>query len=112
MKLHATIGDYESDVDIRIEGQRVFAVLNDRTYAIELEKTAEGRLLLRDEGRVYDCRAEGHIKSGSPLQVTVGTERYAITLADPKRLLSAGAAGVQAGGAARILAPMPGKVVR
>jgi len=112
MKLHAKVGDYEGDVDIRIEGSRVFAALDDRTYEMDLQRSVDNRLLLVSAGRVFDCRVDGPIASGSPVDVSVGTQRFTITLADPKRLRSAMAAGALAGGVARITAPMPGKVVR
>jgi biotin carboxyl carrier protein len=111
MKLHAKVGDFEGDVDIRIEGSRVFATLDDRTYEMDLQRSVDNRLLLVSAGRVFDCRV-GSLESGLPVDVSVGTQRFTITLADPKRLRSATAAGALAGGVARITAPMPGKVVR
>lgn len=112
MKLHTKVGDYEGDVDIRIEGSRVFAVLDDRRYEINLQRSVDNRLLLVAAGRVFDCRVDGNIESGSPFDVSVGTQRYAITLTDPRRLRSATAAGTLTGGVARVTAPMPGKIVR
>jgi len=44
--------------------------------------------------------------------VIVGTTRYAVTLIDPRRLRSAASAIAHNDDAARIVAPMPGKVVR
>lgn len=112
MKLHAKVGDYEGYVDIRLEGSRVFATLDDRTYEIDLQRSVDNALLLVTAGRVFDCRVEGQIESGVPVDVSVGTQRFAVTLADPRRLRSATAAGALANGVARIVAPMPGKVVR
>lgn len=112
MKLHAKLGDYEGDVDIRIEGSRVFAAVDARTYELDLHRSVENRLMLVAQGRVFDCRVDGKFESGSQVDVTIGTQRYAITLTDPRRLRSANAAGALAGGVARIAAPMPGKIVR
>jgi biotin carboxyl carrier protein len=112
MKLHARVGDYEGDVDISVQGSRVFAALDDRTYEIELQRSVGDALLLMTAGRVFDCRVDGPIESGLPVDVSVGTQNYAITLADPRRLRSAAAAGPLAGGVTGIVAPMPGKVVR
>jgi acetyl/propionyl-CoA carboxylase alpha subunit len=112
MKLHATVGDYEGDVDIRIEDTRIFAVVDDRAYELDLQRSVDNQLLLMVAGRVFECRVDGKIDSGLPLDVSFGTGLYAITLTDPRRLRSATAAGALAGGAARIMAPMPGKVVR
>ena len=64
------------------------------------------------DGKVFDCRVEGRPVSGQAVDVFVGTNHYAVTLTDPKRLRGAAAASAHADGAARIVAPMPGKVVR
>lgn len=112
MKLHAKVGDFEGTVDIRVEGSRVFATLDDRTYELDLPRSVDNSLLLVTAGRVFDCRVNGQVESGLPVDVSVGTHRYSVTLADPRRLRSATAAGALAGGVARITAPMPGKVVR
>jgi len=112
MKLHVRVGDYEGDVDLRIQGTRVFAAFDDRTYEIDLQRSGGDALLLMTGGRVFDCRVHGPIESGLPVDVSVGTKSYAVTLADPRRMRSAAAAGALAGGVARIIAPMPGKVVR
>jgi len=112
MKLRARVGDYEGDVDISVQGTRVFAALDDRTYEIDLQRSGGDALLLMTGGRVFDCRVDGPIESGLPVDVSVGTESYAVTLSDPRRLRSAAAIGALAGGVARITAPMPGKVVR
>ena len=112
MKLHARVGDYEGDVDISVQGTRVFAVVDDRSYEIDLQRPGGDALLLLTGGRVFDCRVDGPTESGLPVEVSVGTQSYAVTLSDPRRLRSATAAGALAGGVARITAPMPGKVVR
>ena len=69
MKLHAKVGDYEGDVDIRIQGSRVFAELDDRKYEIDLQRSGDNTLLLMTDGRVFDCRVDGPIESGLPVDV-------------------------------------------
>jgi|ERR1043166_3955275 biotin carboxyl carrier protein len=112
MRLHATIGEHEFNVDVRIQGSRVFALLDDRKYEIDLQHPGDNRLVLIADGDVFDCRVDASVESDSAVNVTVGTRHYGIALADPKRLRSAITAGAHSGGAARIAAPMPGKVVR
>jgi hypothetical protein len=63
MKLHARVGDYEGDVDLRIQGTRVFAAFDDRTYEIDLQRSGGDALLLMTGGRVFDCRVDGPIES-------------------------------------------------
>jgi len=112
MKLHATINDHQTDIQIRDEGGRVFAEIEGRRYELDVHESGASGYLLVSNGRVFDCRVEVRPESGLPLEVIVGTTRYAITLNDPKRLSSAASATTHAGDGARIIAPMPGKVVR
>jgi biotin carboxyl carrier protein len=111
MKLNVSIADGESDIDLRDEGRRIFAEIDGRAYELEVKETGSGNLLI-SQGRVFNCRVESVPESGRPVDVFVGPQRYSVTLIDPKRLGGASSAGAQGDGAARILAPMPGKVVR
>ncbi len=112
MKLHASVGEFNANVEFRRAGKRVFATVGDHEYELEIHKSHAGRTLLIWDGQVFDCRAEGELLSGQMLEVIVGTSTYAVTLTDPKRLRSAASAGAHAGGTASVVAPMPGKVVR
>ena len=112
MKLHATIAETEFNVELRREAGRVFAKVDGREYELDVHCNSSGVMLRTGEGKVFDCRVEGKPSSGQPVDVFVGTHRYAVALTDPKRLRGMAASGIHADGAARILAPMPGKVVR
>jgi len=111
MKLQASLGDRPATVELRREGNRVFADVDGRRYELDIRESSE-RLLLINQGRVFQCRIDGAADSGKPFEVWVGTSSYAITLADPKRLRGAANDAGHGDGAARITAPMPGKVVR
>lgn len=111
MNLKAQIDGREHAVVLRFDGERVLAEIDDRSYDVEVRATNGGYLLIKD-GTVFYCRLDGQPANGTSVDIVVGTTRYPVTLTDPKRMRSAGLAGAQAGGAARILAPMPGKVVR
>jgi biotin carboxyl carrier protein len=113
MKLHTTIADnHDTTIDIRDEGGRVVADIDGRIYQLDVQPLSAGRYALISEGRVFECRVEGTPESGKTVAVFVGTTEFPITLTDPKRLRSAASAHAQTGEAARIAAPMPGKVVR
>jgi biotin carboxyl carrier protein len=111
MKLHAATADFQTDIQIWDDGGRVFAELDGRTYELDAHESADG-FLLTYHGKVFNCRVEGRPKSGKPIEVIVGPTRCAVTLTDPKRLSSETSAIVHDDDAARIVAPMPGKVVR
>jgi len=112
MKLYATIADYQTDVRIKDEGLRVFAEIDDRRYELDVHESAAGRYLVIADGLVFNCTVEGRPESGKQVDVVVGTKQYSVTLTDPKRLRSAARLVGHGDDVARIVAPMPGKVVR
>ncbi len=112
MKLRASIGDYQSDIQILDQASLLNAEIDGRRYELKvLELDGRGYLFVSD-GRVFDCRVEGRPESGRTIDVIVGAERYAIALTDPKRLRGSKALDAHTGEAAHIVAPMPGKVAR
>jgi biotin carboxyl carrier protein len=112
MKLSATITDYQTGVQILDDGRRVFAEIDGRRYTLEVHESGPDGYLFISQGRVWDCRVEGRPESGRKINVVVGTTGYTVTITDPKRLRSATPASVHGSDAARIVASMPGKVVR
>ncbi|HSP63224.1 MAG TPA: biotin/lipoyl-containing protein [Pyrinomonadaceae bacterium] len=112
MKLHATIADGQTDVLIQDDGSCVHAEIDGRCYDLDVRESGASGYLLITEAAVFDCRVDGRPDSGKSIEVIVGATQYSVTLADPKRLQGASGAVAHAGEAARIVAPMPGKVVR
>jgi acetyl/propionyl-CoA carboxylase alpha subunit len=112
MKLHATTADYQTDILIQDDGARVHAEIDGRRYEIDVRESGGGGYVLMVDGQIFDCRVDGRADSGQPLVVIVGATQHSITLLDPKRLRGSSSAVAHADEAARILAPMPGKVVR
>ena len=112
MKLRATINDYQTDIQIRDDGACVFAEIDGRQYELDVHESGLNDYLLISNGRVFNCRIEGRPESGKAIEVIVGTTHCALTLTDPRRLSSTVSASAHGEAAARIIAPMPGKVVR
>jgi biotin carboxyl carrier protein len=112
VKVHVTINDYQTDIQIADEGGRVLAEIDGRRYELDVHESGPNSYLLISNGQVFDCRVEGRAESGKPVAVIVGTSHCSVTLTDPRRLSSLSAAGAHGDHAARIIAPMPGKVVR
>ncbi len=112
MKLHATISEFDASVEMRREGKSVFARVNETEYQVEANERGTGSYLVTVDGKVFDCRVESRPCSGKAINVFVGAEQFSVTLTDPKRLRGAADAMAHGDGAVRILAPMPGKVVR
>ena len=112
MKLHATLADYQANILIQDDGARVHAEIDGRSYDLDVHDSGSGSYVLIADGRVFECRVEGRPESGKSIAVIVATTPYSVTLVDPRRLRGASTAAAHADEAARITAPMPGKVVR
>ncbi|MDT5262575.1 MAG: hypothetical protein QOC61_1579 [Acidobacteriota bacterium] len=115
MKLNAEIDGEKIALDVRREGERVFADVGGRRYEIEARRVGEDEYLLLREGRVYVCRVgaePGAAGVRGALQVSVGGREYGVKLTDPKHLRGARVAAGHDAGRAQVIAPMPGKVVR
>src|SRR5713226_2162985 len=112
MKLHAAIADYQTDILIQDYGSRVSAEIDGRGYEIDVCESGMGGYVLIADACVFDCRVAGRPDSGKSIEVIVGAKQYSVTLIDPKRLRGASSAVAHADEAARIIAPMPGKIVR
>jgi biotin carboxyl carrier protein len=78
---------------------------------VEVDATAgaPGVLSLLIGGRSYEVKQE---KGAAGEFIVLGSERYAAEVRDPRALRSRRAAAGDAAGPVRIVAPMPGKVVR
>ena len=78
---------------------------------VELDAVAgpPGVLSLLIGGRSYQVKQETGASVGF---IVLGSERYAAEVRDPRALRSRRAAAADAAGPVRIIAPMPGKVVR
>lgn len=112
MKLQAQIDDKKVDVEIKRDGNRVFARVDDREYELEASQPEPNVFLLKHEGRVHEFVVG---KPADPSQAYTVSSRHGevdIRLIDPKKLRGAGGADGQADGLAEIKTMMPGKVVR
>ena len=112
MRLQAAIADYQTDILIHDDGSRVHAEIDGREYTLDVRESGESGYVLMADAAVFDCRVDGRADAGKSIRVIVGATEYSVTLDDPKRLRGAFGAVAPADAAARIVAPMPGKVVR
>ena len=103
MKLGITLANRETEIDRSRRISHLWAVM----LAALRDPLPRPRLVRRDGSRI-----EGRPASGRPTDVIVGTERYSITITDPKRLRGALSASAHGDGLMQIVAAMPGKVVR
>ena len=109
MKLKAIVGEQEEDLELMPEDGRVSAKIGDRFYSLDIREPEPDNYLFLHNSNVYECRVTA---SKSTFDVQLRGQSYAVTIVDPKRLRSGQNSDRHHHGAAEILAPMPGKVVR
>ena len=112
MKLKARIGDTEEDLILKVEDGRVAAEIAGRVYSLEVREPLPGGFLFFRDTEVHECLVSERAKSKEEFDVSVRGRSYAVTIIDPKRLRSGQNSDRHDHGVTKILAPMPGKVVR
>lgn len=113
MKLTAEIDGESLELQLKLDGSSVFAEIDGRSYEIEARVSEPGVQLLSLGGRIYECRIDADAERRDEFEVHTGSRRFAVKLSDPKRILHSGlSTGAPSSGAAQIVAPMHGKVVR
>ncbi len=83
--------------------------LDGETIAIDALLPRRDVLSLLIDGRAFEIKRE---QSATDLHLWVGSERFAVELRDPRSLRSRQKSGVDEKGPKKIVAPMPGRIVR
>lgn len=106
MKLIAELNSEKHEVELRREGEKIFARIDDRTYELESSEVEPNVFLFKHQNRIFQIYVA---PNGI---VNVGNQQFEINLIDPKRLRGSHALGAGADATAEIKTAMPGKVVR
>ncbi len=106
MKLQAELNSEKHEIEIKREGEKVFARIDDRSYEIEATEVEPNVYLLKNDNKIYQIYAA---PNGI---VNIGDHQLEINLTDTKRLRGSAAIGANADGRAEIKTAMPGKLVR
>ena len=115
MKLKAQLSGTDYEVSLNLANESAVVEVDRRHYHLEVRELAPGEYLLIDGSHVYKCRVErkhGSTHTGGLWGVVLRGQRHEVTIIDPKRLRSAQDSGAHQAGAAEIVSPMPGKIVR
>mgnify|MGYP003580631104 CR=1 FL=1 len=110
MKLQAEIGDERHEVEIKRDGEKVFAEIDGRLYEVEASEPEPGVFLIKHENNIYDVPVSAN--ADGTKTATVRGRDFSIRLIDPKRLRGTAGTDSLADGIAEIKTAMPGKVVR
>ncbi len=83
--------------------------LSGREFPLDVISTAEGILSILVDGKSYEIKQE---TAGTQTNIVVGNERFDAVVRDPRSFRSRRRTDSGAEGVKKIIAPMPGKVVR
>ena len=92
----------------RAEG-RWHCTLDSKPVTIDAVLTRPDVLSVLIEGKAFEIKRE---RTAADLHLWVGSARFEVELRDPRSLRGRRGAGIGDQGARKLLAPMPGKVVR
>ncbi len=112
LKLKARVTGKDHQISLQRCEAFVLAEVDGRQYKLELRDLGDSEYLLIDGNTVYNCRVENSSNHPDDIEVSLRGVSYPVKLTDPKRLRSAQSGAEHDKGSARIVAPMPGKVVR
>jgi biotin carboxyl carrier protein len=112
MKLIAELNKEKLEIEIKREGEKVFAEIDGRSYQLEASEPEPNVYLFKHEGKIYEIFVSPRQNKTEPFQVKVKNSEFEIALTDPKRLRSAGIGAEHGEGLAEIKTAMPGKIVR
>lgn len=112
MKLKARVGTQEYDLVLNVEGDLVAVAIDGRQYQIEVLEPEVGSYLIFRDKHVQECHVSPSQNAPNKFEVNLRGLNCSVVIIDPKRLRSTQNSDRQHQGAAAILAPMPGKVVR
>ena len=106
MKLIAELNNEKREIEIRRDGEKIFARVEDRNYELDAREVEPNVYLIKNENRIYQIYAAPNNI------VNIGLHQLEVKITDPKRLRGAAASGSNADGTIEIKTAMPGKLVR
>lgn len=114
MRLKAQLSGTDYEVSLSLADRAAVVELDGRHYELEVRELGRGEYLLINGLHVYKCRVEAkrRLSPGESFEVVLRGRNYEVAITDPKRLRSAQSSGAHHAGAAEIVSPMPGKIVR
>jgi len=111
MKFLAEIDGQTHTVEIRRDGGRACAQVDDREYEVEVSEPERGVYLFKHQGRIFEIIAASKDKD-APIDVAIRGKQFEVAVSDPRRLRGTRSEHAHDHGVAEIRSAMPGKVVR
>jgi biotin carboxyl carrier protein len=110
MKYEVLIDGHSHQIELERVTNGYEATVDGEAFALDVAMTARDVLSIIHNGRNYETKRE-YSQLGET-HIIVGSERFLAEVRDPRSLRSRRAAAGHEAGPAKILAPMPGKIVR
>ena len=110
MKYEVLIDGHLHQVELERAPQDYECTVDGEAFTLDVAMTARDVLSILHNGRNYEAKREYSLLGET--HIIVGSERFAAEVRDPRSLRSRRAAAGHEAGPAKILAPMPGKIVR
>jgi biotin carboxyl carrier protein len=104
-----TIGEKSYRVELARVANAWRCRLDGREVKLDFATTQAGVLSILIEGRSYEARQD---TGGGETSVVIGRQRFSAVVRDPRSLRARARADAGGHGVKKIVAPMPGKVVR
>lgn len=108
MKYEVLIDGHLHQVELERADKGYECTVDGEPFALDVVMTARDVLSIIHEGRNYEAKREYSLLGET--HIIIGSERFAAEVRDPRSLRSRRAAAEA--GPAKIIAPMPGRIVR
>jgi acetyl/propionyl-CoA carboxylase alpha subunit len=109
VKLEIEIGERARNVELAHVGERLLWTIDGRALDADAVKVAPGVYSILIGGQSLEVRAES---IGSRLRVFVAGREFSVRVSDLRQWRRRRSGVVEAEGRQRVLAPMPGKIIR
>ena len=110
MKYEVLIDGHLHQVELERADKGYECTVDGEPFTLDVVMTARDVLSIIHGGRNYEAKREYSLMGET--HIIIGSERFAAEVRDPRSLRSRRAAAGTEAGPAKIIAPMPGKVVR
>jgi biotin carboxyl carrier protein len=109
MIYEVTIAGKVHKVELTSAGPGWRCKLNGRELPLDVSSTQNGVLSILVDGKSYEVKQES---TATETNIVVGNARFGAVVRDPRSLRSRRSSGAGEEGVRKVIAPMPGKVVR
>jgi biotin carboxyl carrier protein len=109
MRLGVILGTVEHAVELTIEGNLVRGTIDGNAVEADAIQVSPGTYSILVGGQAFEVRVE---PGTTGLRVYADGREYSAEVHDPRRWRPGGVSTLEAEGRQKVLAPMPGKIVR